>query len=274
MDRFADVLPFTLQYEGGYSDDPHDPGGATMRGITWRVYNAYRDGRGLPRQHVRQISNAEIVEIYRFNYWNTVRGDELPAGLDLAVFDFGVNSGPGTAIMRLQKVLGVPVDGHLGAVTIEETHRRDPVVLIRAYVEERRRYLRSLSTFWRFGKGWLARCAAVEQAALAAVGHAAPKVVALGPSVLPDADAQSASQGRAPPEAPQPPMGTEPALAGGSAYSLANAVPNVAARAMSGGSFSFRLLLLALLSEPLFWMGMVTLWGAIAVWIYRRRHAA
>lgn len=272
MDRFAEVLPFTLQYEGGYSDDPHDPGGPTMKGITHGVYDAYRDGRGLPRQWVRNISNAELVEIYRFNYWHPVRGDELPIGVDLLVFDFGVNSGPGTAIRHLQAVLGVPVDGHLGAVTIAETHRRDPVVLIKAYVDERRRFFRSLSTFWRFGAGWLSRCDLIERAALAAVGHAAPRIVAMGPSVLPDADAQSASQGRAPAEVATPPMGTEPALAGGGVYSLANAAPNIIARAAESGG-SPKALLLALLSEPLFWAGMVTLWGAIAVFIYRRRHA-
>lgn len=273
MDRFAQVLPVTLVHEGGWSNHKKDPGGATMKGVTQRVYDGYRDGRGMPRQSVRYISNAELVEIYRFNYWNMVRGDELPVGVDLAVFDFGVNSGPGTAIEFLQRVLGIRQDAHPGAVTLAEASRRDPVALIHSYMDARRAFLRSLPTFPWFGVGWMNRCDAIERAALAAVGHVAPGPVAAAPSVLPDADAQSESQGRAYAEAPTPPMGTEPALAGGGVYSLANAAPNVVARAAETGG-SPRALLLALLSEPLFWAGMVTLWGAIAVWIYRRRHAA
>jgi lysozyme family protein len=274
MDRFAEVLPVTLVHEGGFSNHPKDPGGATMKGVTQRVYDGYRDGRRQPRQSVRYISNAELVEIYRFNYWNMVRGDELPAGVDLAVFDFGVNSGPGTAIKHLQKVLGIRQDAHPGAVTIAEASRRDPAVLVQSYMAARRAYLRSLSTFPVFGTGWMRRCDAVERSALAAIGHAGPSVVAMGPSVLPDADAQSESQGRAYAEAPRPPAGTELTLASGGGTSMAYAAPNVIARATAGGSFSIRLFVLALLSEPLFWAGMVTLWGAIAVWIYRRRHAA
>lgn len=273
MDRFAAVLPVTLVYEGAWSNNPQDPGGPTMRGVIQRVYDGYRDGRGAPRQSVRLISNAELVEIYRMNYWNLVRGDELPAGVDLAVFDFGVNSGPARSIMVLQRVLGLREDGFPGPVTLAEARRRDPVVLIHAFMEARRRFLRGLTTFRVFGKGWMSRCDAIEHTALAAVGHAVPGPVAAGPSVLPDADAQSESQGRAYAEAAQPPMGTEPALAGGGVYSLANAAPNVVAKAAESGG-SPKALLLALLSEPLFWAGMVTLWGAIAVWIYRRRHAA
>lgn len=273
MDRFAQVLPVTLAYEGGWSNHRDDPGGPTMKGVIQRVYDGYRDGRGAPRQSVRLISNAELVEIYRFNYWNLVRGDELPMGVDLVVFDFGVNSGPARSIMVLQRVLGLREDGHPGPVTLAEARRRDPVALIHALVEARRRFLRSLSTFRVFGVGWMRRCDDVERQALAAVGHDAPRPVAAGPSILPDADQQSESQGRAYAETPQPPMGTEPALAGGGVYSLANAAPNVVARAAESGG-SPRALLLALLSEPLFWAGIVTLWGAIAVFIYRRRHAA
>lgn len=273
MDRFAEVLPVTLVHEGGYSNHPRDPGGATMKGVTQRVYDGYRDGRRQPRQSVRFIANAELVEIYRFNYWNMVRGDELPAGVDLAVFDFGVNSGPGTAIKHLQRVLGIRQDAHPGAVTLAEAARRDPAVLVQSYMAARRAFLRSLPTYPVFGVGWMRRCDAIERSALAAVGHALPNVVAMGPSVIPDADAQSETQGRAYAETPRPPTGTETALAGGGAYSLANAAPNVVARAAESGG-SPRALLMALLSEPLFWAGMVTLWGAIAVWLYRRRHAA
>ena len=92
--RFEACLAHVLKHEGFYSDDPCDPGGKTMRGITQRVYDAWRERQGKARAHVWDIAKDEIEAIYRANYWAVVRADELPAGLDLAVFDFAVNSGP------------------------------------------------------------------------------------------------------------------------------------------------------------------------------------
>lgn len=271
-DRFAEVLPVTLRYEGGYSNDPHDPGGPTMKGVIQRVYDGYRDGRGQPRQSVRRISDAEVLDIYRANYWNLVRGDELPPGLDLAVFDFGVNSGPATATRKLQAVLGLRQDGMMGAATLAEAARRDPVWLIRQYIQARRAYLRSLPTFWRFGEGWMSRCEDLEHQSLAAVGHGdmPNEPVAL----FSDPDEQSASQGRAYEQQPRPPMATEIGLAGSGSGSLAVAAPNVISRALETGRITFTSLLMALASEPLFWAGMALLWGGVATWIYRRRHLA
>lgn len=271
-DRFAEVLPVTLKYEGGYSNDPHDPGGPTMKGVIQRVYDGYRDGRGQPRQSVRSISSAEILDIYRSSYWNLVRGDELPIGLDMAVFDFGVNSGPGTATKKLQQVLGLRPDAMMGPATLAEARRRDPVLLIRQYMDARRAYLRSLNTFWRFGRGWMARCDDLEAQCLACVGHG--DVVNAPVALLDDPDAQSASQGRATATDPKPPIGTEVGLAGGGGTTLAYAAPNVIARAGQSGRVTVMSLLLALAAEPLFWAGMGLLWGGLATWIYRRRHLA
>ena len=116
-DRFDTCLAETLKWEGGWSNHPRDPGGPTMRGIIQRVYDGWRDNHGLPRRSVREIADHELRDIYRRSYWDQVRGDELPPGVDLAVFDFAVNSGPARAAKYLQRVLGVKVDGHIGPAT-------------------------------------------------------------------------------------------------------------------------------------------------------------
>lgn len=279
------ALPFVLAYEGGYSDDPHDPGGKTMKGIIQRVYDGYRRSKGLPTQWVKYIRDAEVEEIYKLNYWDQVRGDQLPDGVDLVVMDFGVNSGPPRAIMEAQRVLGLRIDGMLGPATLDALQRVDAAWFIKAYVEARRRFLRALSTFWRFGKGWLSRCAAVEQAALGMVGH--PVVVDLHPdeyhevaghpvalqfAPLDSADEQSEGQGRAYPEAPKPPMGTEVALGSSGGGSMAMAAPRVIANAGMSGRITLMSLTVAIVSEPMFWIGMAALWGAVGVFIWRRRH--
>ncbi len=172
--NFAACLAVVLDHEGGYSDHPSDPGGATMRGITRRVL---ADWRGispwwdLPKQEVKALGLDEAREIYRARYWDAVRGDELPAGLDLAVFDFGVNSGPARAVGYLQAALGVTRDGVFGPVTLgavqKATAEQRIPDLIRTISRRRLIFLRSLSIFAVFGAGWTRRVADTETRALA-----------------------------------------------------------------------------------------------------------
>lgn len=173
--KFATCLAETLKWEGNFSNHPHDPGGPTMKGVIQRVYDGYRDAKGLKRQPVRKISDRELEDIYRENYWNLVRGDELPDGVNLAVFDFGVNSGPSRAIRYLQAAAGVKQDGHLGAATLAAVDKADPVELIGKIMAGRRRFIRQIKTYPTFGKGWERRCKGIEAAALAmAEGVARP----------------------------------------------------------------------------------------------------
>lgn len=199
MDRCAQTLAETLKWEGGYSNVKEDPGGPTMHGVTQRVYDGYRRKQELPTRAVRLIERAEEVAIYRGSYWAAVRGDDLPAGVDLAVFDYGVNSGPGRAIMALQRAVGAKADGHLGEATLDAVLARDPRELVGKIMAGRRAFLRSLSTFPTFGVGWMNRCAGIEKAALG-MADAHPAVVASVSTLaapLPDVDVQSAEQGRA-----------------------------------------------------------------------------
>ncbi len=140
-----------------------DKGGPTKYGITHRTLAAYRGKKSVTSAEVRAMSRQEAVEIYRRSYWTQSGGDLLPPGLDYAAFDFGVNSGPARAVKALQKLLGVREDGVVGERTVNAAHRfpGGMVALIRAYCEERMRYLRTLSSrktgFPVKGRGWTIR---------------------------------------------------------------------------------------------------------------------
>lgn len=152
------ALDFVLREEGGYSNDPHDPGGATNFGITQRTYSAWRRLNGLPSQQVKKITLKEVGEIYRKQYWGPVCGDELPDGVDLMVFDEAVNSGPVRAVKDLQTLLGVRSDGVVGTHTLDALHRKaDLVGLIGGLASRRLAWLRRLASWKWFGKGWRAR---------------------------------------------------------------------------------------------------------------------
>lgn len=162
-ENFEPSLRYVLAHEGGYVNDPDDAGGATNRGITQKTYDGHRRRKGLPVRAVRGITPAEIAEIYRDQYWRPIRGDDLPAGLDYAVFDYGVNSGTGRAIKHLQEVLGVKIDGVIGELTLAAIAEREIVGLIEAYTERRMRFLRGIKSrsgqggWKKFGRGWTRR---------------------------------------------------------------------------------------------------------------------
>jgi len=175
-ENFDRSLKFTLIQEGNYSDDKGDPGGKTMWGITHMEYDAYRQRKGLPTQDVRQLTVEERDDIYRNQYWNACRCDELPSGVDLAVWDCAVNCGVTQAAKFLQRSLSVPADGHIGIITLEAAQKSSPVLLVHDFCERRREFYRMLSTFSRFGKGWLRRtdeCEALAKQMVGVIPHVA-----------------------------------------------------------------------------------------------------
>ncbi|MBZ9706077.1 glycoside hydrolase family 108 protein [Mesorhizobium sp. ESP7-2] len=159
-------LAKVLVHEGGYSNHPADPGGATMKGVTQRVYDAYRKGKGLATRSVKSITPDEVADIYDRQYWDAVKGDLLPDGVDYVVFDGAVNSGPGRSIMWLQQALRPAytgrIDGVLGVGTLaalKADNNND--ALIDRICNARMAFLKRLSTFATFGRGWTARVAEV-----------------------------------------------------------------------------------------------------------------
>lgn len=165
-ENFEHALELVLVNEGGWSNNPKDPGGPTMKGVIQRVYDAYRDRHKLRRQSVRFIKPPEIQAIYKAQYWDAVRGDDLPPGVDYAVFDYAVNSGPVAAAKALQRALGVTPDGHIGLVTLETARRANPAATIVKLVDGRSDFLHRLKTWNIFGRGWSNRLTLVKQQAI------------------------------------------------------------------------------------------------------------
>ena len=167
LNNFAFCLAFTLSQEGGYSDDPDDPGGATNQGITLATFNDYA-GPGLTAANLQAMTDQERDQIYREGYWNTIEGDDLPLGIDLVLFDFGVNAGPDTSAKTLQTALGVTADGAIGPITLAAAQAASPLVLINELTLARINYYESLGQT-EFINGWLNRTKACEVAALTMV---------------------------------------------------------------------------------------------------------
>lgn len=165
-ENYARCLAQVLQYEGGYVDHPKDPGGPTNKGVTQAVYDAWRKAANQPTQSVRYITDLEVGAIYRQQYWDRISGDALPAGLDFALFDFAVNSGVDRAAKTLQSVVGVTQDGQIGPVTIQAAE----AYVAMAVTNKRLAFMKSLSIWSTFGKGWAARIADVKKQILALVG--------------------------------------------------------------------------------------------------------
>lgn len=160
---FERALVHVLKMEGGYTDDPHDPGGPTNLGITLAEFARHR-GVALDAQSVaalksalRQIGRDEAGEIYRRDYWVAARCPSLPAALAVFHFDAAVNQGVSRASRMLQGALGVDVDGVIGAASLAAACTAEPLRVVERYADQRRTHYRSLSTFWRFGRGWLSR---------------------------------------------------------------------------------------------------------------------
>jgi lysozyme family protein len=196
---YPDALKHVLVHEGGYVNHPDDPGGETNRGVTKAVYDGYRRRVGKPVQSVRYISDQEVEEIYRVQYWNRVRADELPRGVDYVVFDGAVNSGPTQSIKWLQRALGVQVDGMMGEATMGALDLvSDHDALIADICARRMAFLQQLRTWGTFGKGWTSRVSGVKKAgqawAAGSVGPMPVHVEGAGAKAKPDQIAKPVTQ--------------------------------------------------------------------------------
>lgn len=171
-DLFERALAHVLEMEGGWTEDPYDPGGPTNKGITLATFAAWRGvvldsstSAGL-KAELRAIDVAAVRAIYHARYWSPSHAAGLPPALALIHFDASVNHGVGSAARMLQEAVGVEVDGEIGPLTLAAAVRGDASQTIAAYAEIRRRRYRTLPHLWRFGRGWLNRVAATEKLAL------------------------------------------------------------------------------------------------------------
>lgn len=168
--NFDKCLKFILQFEGGFTNDPKDPGGPTNLGITQSTLSAFI-GRQATIAEVRALTPAKAGAIYRAKFWDHVNGDNLPVGIDLAVFDFGVHSGPSRGVAALQRAVKVADDGSLGPVTTAAANRADPATTINAICDDRMAFIEKTKAFKvpRFQKGLINRVTKCRRAALSMV---------------------------------------------------------------------------------------------------------
>ena len=154
--NYDKCLKTILHHEGGYENHPKDPGGETNLGVTKRVYQEHGGTKDM-----KDLLVEDVAPIYKKGYWDRMKGDDLPGGLDLCVFDFGVNAGPNRAAKFLQSMIGTTVDGGIGPNTlakVEEYIRENGEhESVEKYQSMRQEYYEQLSTFATFGKGWTRR---------------------------------------------------------------------------------------------------------------------
>lgn len=166
MTRAEECIPRILKHEGGYVDHPRDPGGATNKGITLATFRRYIKPGG-SKADLRALTTEQAVIVYKRQYWDRVIGDLLPVGVDYAVADFAVNSGPFRAARYLQAVVGATQDGRIGPKTLAAVRGLDPAAVVSELCDRRMAFLRGLRTWGTFGRGWTRRVDDVRAMALA-----------------------------------------------------------------------------------------------------------
>lgn len=155
--NFNKCLDLVLKEEGGYVNDPDDRGGETNFGISKSAY---------PNENIRAMTKERAAMIYKRDYWDAVRGDDLPFGLDYVAFDAAVNSGVSRGAKWLQRALGVTQDGRIGPNTIAAANKGDRIGPINRALDYRLSFLKGLKTWGKFGRGWQNRVDRVRKAAI------------------------------------------------------------------------------------------------------------
>jgi lysozyme family protein len=163
--NFAEALQKLLVHEGGYVFHRDDPGGMTNLGVTKAVWEEWV-GHPVDEKQMRALLPVTVAPLYRAKYWDKIKGDDLPTGVDYVVFDAAVNSGPGRAAKWLQACVGVEQDGGIGPKTLAAVTSFDASQLIEDYAKRRLSFLMDLQTWDTFGKGWGRRVAEVQKTGL------------------------------------------------------------------------------------------------------------
>ena len=145
-----------LKHEGGFVNHPKDPGGMTNLGVTRTNWELYLD-RDVTEADMRALTPEMVKPFYKKNYWDRIRGDELPSGVDYAAYDLAVNSGTGRAAKYLQQIAGVTADGVIGPRSMEAIKKCDAEDVVDEICNMRMTFLKNLGTFETFGKGWTIR---------------------------------------------------------------------------------------------------------------------
>jgi len=154
--NFDQCLEWLLVHEGGFVNHPKDPGGMTNLGVTKATLERWT-GSHVTEEDMRALEPANVAPIYKGLYWDKVNGDNLPSGVDWAMFDWAVNSGPRRPIKALQRAVGASQDGILGPKTLRSVADTSAEHIINSLHDQRQRFYEGLSTFSTFGRGWTHR---------------------------------------------------------------------------------------------------------------------
>jgi lysozyme family protein len=165
-ENWDDCFKMVLKHEGGFVNHPKDPGGMTNLGVTKRNWEVYLN-RAVTEQDMRALTPETVKPFYKTLYWDKIKGDQLPAGIDYAAYDLAVNSGVGKAAKYLQEIAGTPADGVIGPKSLEAIQSCDAAETVDALCDMRVSFLKGLSTFDTFGKGWMIRVDNVKEKATA-----------------------------------------------------------------------------------------------------------
>ena len=190
--NFDACLAEVLRHEAGFTSNPKDPGnwtGGKVKVGILRGTNMGISAASYPHENIRGMTRERAGQIYRRDYWNAVRGDDLPSGLDLVAFDSAVNSGVSRGAKWLQAGVGAKQEGKIGPATIAAARAYDTRTAVNRACDARLAFLRTLGTWPTFGKGWSRRVASVRSTALA---MAAPPRPAPKPAVYPPANSPAA----------------------------------------------------------------------------------
>ena len=170
MSNFDECLKLILHHEGGYVNHPKDPGGETNMGVTKRVYEKWCMENDLQQKDMKDLEFDDVAPIYKTEYWDRVKGDDLHPALALCVFDFGVNAGTGRAAKYLQKIVNAKADGAIGPATLRKVGMATEAYgiknMVEKYQENRQKYYEKLKHFKTFGRGWTRRVTETTEAAL------------------------------------------------------------------------------------------------------------
>lgn len=161
--NFKEALELVLKHEGGWANHPSDPGGSTMKGVTFRVFKSFF-GEDSTLEDLRNISTTQLEHVYKTGYWDKCKCDKLPNGVDYVVFDAAVNSGPRQASKWLQRVVGTNDDGIIGPNTLNgiREYNKPLLDLIYNLCYKRLRFMQGLNIWEKFSKGWSARVLEVQ----------------------------------------------------------------------------------------------------------------
>lgn len=232
QDSYDESLRRLLGHEGGYVNHPSDPGGPTNYGITLQVYRRYVNPKATAAD-IRAMPIAHAKLIYKAKYWDALRCDDLPAGVDYAVFDYGVNSGIGRSGKVLRRILGLPDKTNaITADVLAKIATVNPDQLVIAICDERMAFLKSLRTWPVFGAGWGRRVSEVRRSALALVKKA--KLAPAPTPAEPELERVDDAPPVAPPE-PTPGKGEVP-----EAKTTKDVIKGGTVTTAGGGGFGFR----------------------------------